>query len=72
MIMRQETGPLEINNDWPGIFFRGDEALAHAHLLRILASGLDDPMIRKSAVSYLERLAAQLEGCWTHRAETAA
>ena len=24
---RVETGPLQINDDWPGIFIRGDSAL---------------------------------------------
>jgi len=27
---RQDTGPIQFGDDWPGMFIRGDEALAYA------------------------------------------
>lgn len=34
---RVETGPLQINDDWPGLFIRGDNAFHYAaHLAVIL------------------------------------
>lgn len=34
---RVETGPLQINDDWPGLFIRGDNALHYAaHLAVVL------------------------------------
>ena len=32
---RVETGPLRFGNDWPGIFIRGDDALAVGHSLSL-------------------------------------
>jgi hypothetical protein len=34
---RPETGPMQFGNDWPGVFIRGDHALAAAaHLERAI------------------------------------
>lgn len=30
---RAETGPMRFGDDWPGVFIRGDNALAFANLL---------------------------------------
>ena len=30
---RIETGPIQIGDDWPGVFIRGDQALFFAYLL---------------------------------------
>jgi len=54
-----QTGPLKIGDDWPGIFIRGDEAIALAQDCRVVAqlNRLD------LSVVVLERIAALLESC---------
>ena len=38
------TGPLQVGNDWPGVFLRGDDALlVFAPLLRDAAQALSAP-----------------------------
>jgi hypothetical protein len=41
---RVETGPLQINEDWPGIFIRGDNAGWYAMQLHILLQSIT-PML---------------------------
>jgi hypothetical protein len=36
------TGPLQIGNDWPGTFFRGDHSGSIASVLRWIAGRIDD------------------------------
>lgn len=38
---RRETGPMQEGDDWPGVYFRGDDAAYHAVQLRVLADLLD-------------------------------
>lgn len=38
---RFETGVLQPEGDWPGIFIRGDDALGYAGRLRILIATLE-------------------------------
>ena len=33
---RVETGPLQINDDWPGLFIRGDNSFSHRTNLSII------------------------------------
>lgn len=40
---RVETGPLQFGDDWPGIFIRGDNALADAAMLEIALKQLPEP-----------------------------
>ena len=40
---RVETGPLQINDDWPGVFIRGDNAMAFAYALSRVLAHLDNP-----------------------------
>ena len=35
-LLRVETGPVQFGNDWPGLFVRGDEALALASMIQTL------------------------------------
>lgn len=35
---RVESGPLQINDDWPGVFIRGDNAMFYGMALRDLLS----------------------------------
>jgi hypothetical protein len=39
---RVETGPLQINEDWPGIFIRGDNAAYLAYTLNSALDNLND------------------------------
>lgn len=42
---RVETGPLQVNDDWPGIFIRGDSALmGFAPALSAVLEGSDSPI----------------------------
>ena len=38
---RIETGPLQINNDWPGVFIRGDNAIYYSMLLEKIINKQD-------------------------------
>lgn len=39
---RVETGLIQFNDDWPGVFIRGDHALAYAADLRSIESLIRD------------------------------
>ena len=39
---RIETGPLQINDDWPGVFIRGDQALHFAFTLKMILENRKD------------------------------
>jgi hypothetical protein len=52
---RVETGPVQFGDDWPGLFVRGDDALALAFYLRNHGSPL--------YASAIPRLTALLESC---------
>jgi hypothetical protein len=64
---RVETGPLEINNDWPGIFIRGDNALAYCMSLnmaiKILESNPDCTNMDIFTLHSLKNLANLLSSC---------
>jgi hypothetical protein len=56
-IGRVETGALQFDDDWPGLFLRGDYALVLMARIRILAERLgkqDDPGIWSVMVSLKE------------------
>lgn len=62
------TGPLQIGNDWPGTFFRGDESGGTADMLRAIAKILDEdapPSYRGPSpyAKYLNELADQFSAC---------
>lgn len=56
---RAETGPLQFGDDWPGVFIRGDNALAYAMALKAALAG-DNSAI---TLSVLEGLRKQLMSC---------
>lgn len=39
---RIETGPVQFNDDWPGVFIRGDNALFYGMALKSLLAMLKD------------------------------
>ena len=55
---RVETGPVQFNKDWPGLFIRGDGAFGFAGALKhVLDNNLDDhPQTREVVRLYLEEL----------------
>ena len=58
---RIETGPLQINDDWPGIFIRGDNAMYMGFVIKEFLEGTAQNDI--VAKMYLEQLAEILSGC---------
>jgi hypothetical protein len=56
---RVETGVIQFGDDWPGYFFRGDEAAHQAGMLRGAVDA--EPHIREKV---LEDFAKKLESCW--------
>lgn len=63
---RVETGPVRVGDDWPGVFIRGDEALAYAddleHVRRV---GLEPGFLESG--SRLGALIKLLRSCKVER-----
>jgi len=62
---RVETGSIQFNEDWPGVFIRGDNAMWYGHNLERL---LDDPKAFEQdeiGKALLRGLAKTLSGCRT-------
>jgi len=61
---RIETGPLQIEDDWPGVFIRGDNALHHAMTLKSVLTAINNgfapPPIE---LATLRGLVALLQSC---------
>ena len=54
---RIETGVVQFNDDWPGVFIRGDNALHFGHIIgNIISCCKDDKMIDFFDKMYLEQL----------------
>jgi hypothetical protein len=62
---RVQTGKMQFENDWPGIFIRGDDALNYAAAIRILfaAGEFRDLEPDGGCRSTLSELAELLESC---------
>jgi len=63
---RVETGPLQINDDWPGVFIRGDNALYYAMQLETLLKEADideDDIHLDMTRCVLEGLLDDLKSC---------
>jgi hypothetical protein len=56
---RPETGPMEFQEDWPGVFIRGDEAMGMAMYLEMKLNGVESPIYD----ACLRGLVATLRGC---------
>jgi hypothetical protein len=59
---RAETGVMQFDNDWPGVFIRGDNAAMYAMSLRSVLMEL--PEVTKDAYAYMivKGLVEMLEG----------
>lgn len=55
---RVETGPVQFNDDWPGIFIRGDNAAYYAFMLEsyLLNGGSNDAFATSTMNSLLRLL----------------
>lgn len=55
---RVETGPVQFNDDWPGVFIRGDNAACYAMMLEmyLLGDGAKDPVATATMNSLLRLL----------------
>jgi hypothetical protein len=62
---RVETGALQINGDWPGIYIRGDDALYYAMQLSRVLGQLDpaSELVDIITVSSLKSLVDTLRSC---------
>lgn len=61
---RVESGPVQFGDDWPGIFFRGDDALATAMYLQyVLDNQKTEVTTDMIAVVAIERLQKLLSSC---------
>lgn len=58
---RVESGPIQFGDDWPGIFLRGDNAMAYATYLRMALAAMPDSDALNKVL--LTGLAKKLEGC---------
>jgi hypothetical protein len=57
------SGPLQIGNDWPGTFFRGDHSGGISGTLRGIAKRLDIIDAHPRYAEYLNELADQFSAC---------
>jgi hypothetical protein len=60
---RPETGVMQFGDDWPGIFIRGDNAMAFALNLEAALKVLGDKAPRGVALAYSESLVKLLKSC---------
>ncbi|MBY0561550.1 hypothetical protein [Hyphomicrobium sp.] len=66
---RVETGPLQFERDWPGVFIRGDQALYFGVTLKALASGMpesEDDMLAVIHKKTIDGLGDLLMSCNVH------
>jgi hypothetical protein len=59
---RVETGPVRFNDDWTGIFIRGDEALHYAMQLSLMLSRKEEQSDVLNTM-YVQSLASLLASC---------
>jgi len=61
-VKRPETGPLQFDGDWPGVFIRGDDALGILGLLSLLKT-LDIATNEHSFRGMLDRIESIVKQC---------
>jgi hypothetical protein len=63
---RIETGPVQFNDDWPGVFIRGDNAAFMALALSTVIDAIDQDEIQvgdQIAIVAVKQLKQLLESC---------
>jgi hypothetical protein len=50
-LQRVETGTLQINNDWPGTFIRGDESAYYAMQIDFILQNHENPMAKQAMLN---------------------
>lgn len=60
---RVETGPIQFGDDWPGVFFRGDNALYFGYMLNSLLNNIEIAKDNIIITSVLKGLANDLTSC---------
>ena len=64
VIPRVETGPMEFAQDWPGVFIRGDNAMAYALYLDTILEYIEvDDFEDYIAVANVKALSDLLKSC---------
>jgi len=77
MKQRVQTGKMQSEDDWPGVFIRGDDALGFAAIIRQLLAveAFRDLLLHSPAIRdcrhHLHELAALLESCRAKRSQRA-
>lgn len=58
---RVETGVVQFNDDWPGVFIRGDCAFGYAMYLRAVLDNMDEinPTDSKLSTDYIARVGVE-------------
>lgn len=56
---RAETGPIQFGDDWPGVFFRGDDAIRFRQSVNVALGSVTGELLR----AMLTGLANDLESC---------
>jgi len=63
MVPRAETGVMQFEDDWPGIFIRGDDALAFSQVCKALIAEYKAGDSMPAAISRLNSLERLLAKC---------
>ena len=63
---RAETGVVQFDGDWPGVFLRGDDAMGYAMQLRATVQRLRDKKDADCSViaAFLEKMADLFASSW--------
>lgn len=71
---RVETGPTQFGDDWPGVFIRGDNAMAYATILEMFLEDMKDsaPATDTAHINrtVVQSLANMLRSCIVRPANT--
>ena len=63
---RPETGPMQADSDWPGVFLRGDNALYFARKIEAVLAHIEDKADMMIVHAELTNLKRTLESCDVH------
>lgn len=58
-----DTGVVQFDDDWPGVFLRGKEAVVFASMLQSLQDPYAEPVVKMAAERYVASMVKLLYGC---------